>query len=571
MSFADFPSAIDQVDILRWATFEPYFTDLQLRDFSNGDLRRWLEDWSRLSALLWEAEAVVYIEKTLNTADKKKEKNFLDFIDNVQPLASVADQKLKERLLALQPTGPAVSDLAITLRSMKNQADLFRDENVPLQMELAKLGSEYDKINGAMTASWDGEQKNLSQLSIYLKDKDRAVRERAWRTTMALWQEQRSLLDKLFVDMLALRCRLAANADLENFRAYAFRKYDRFAYTAEDCFTFHQAIEEVVVPAARRIYDRKLSRLGLTSLRPWDLEVDTSDQPPLHPYEGQDQLVQGGLNVFQEVDPVLARHFAAMAEENLLDLDTRAGKALGGYCSMLHLRRRPFIFMNGVGTHDDVQTLLHEAGHAFHVFEAAALPLIWQLDPPMEFAEVASTSMELLAAPYLTKENGGFYTAAEAARARIEFFENLILFLPYMAVVDAFQHWVYLNPGQAADPANCDVAWGDLWARFLPDIDFSGFEAELVSGWHRKLHIFHVPFYYIEYGMAMLGALQVWRNALQDQAAAVAAYRRALALGGTRTLPELFAAAGSAFRFDTAMLADLVGLIERTIDELDAE
>ncbi len=251
-----------------------------------------------------------------------------------------------------------------------------------------------------------------------------------------------------------LRRRLAANADLDNFRDYAFRQYDRFAYAPDDCFTFHQAIEDVVVPAARRIYDRKLSRLGLASLRPWDVEVDTSDQPPLHPYEGQDQLIQGGLNIFQEVDPVLARHFATMAEENLLDLDTRAGKALGGYCSTLPLRKRPFIFMNGVGTHDDVQTLLHEAGHAFHVFETAALPLTWQLESPMEFAEVASTSMELLSAPYLTKENGGFYTAAESARARIEHLEGLILFMPYMAVVDAFQHWVYTNPDQANDPAN---------------------------------------------------------------------------------------------------------------------
>jgi oligoendopeptidase F len=570
MSFSTFPSTIDQVEILRWETYEPYFADLQQREISEDNLRRWLEDWSRLSAFLYEAEAMVYIKKTLDTADEKREQDFLDFVNDVEPSAKVADQQLKERFLALKPAGQAVSDLEISLRDMKNQADLFREENVPLQTELAKLGNEYDKITGGMTADWEGEQKNLSQLSVFLKEKDRAIRERAWHTMMGLWQDQREKLDKLYVDMLALRRQAAANAGLESYRDYAFRHYNRFAYTPDDCFTFHQAIEEVVVPAARRIYERKCRRLGLDSLRPWDVEVDTSDEPPLHPYEGQDELIQGSLNIIQDVDPALARYFATMAEENLLDLDTRAGKALGGYCEGLPVRKRPFIFMNGVGTHDDVQTLLHEAGHAFHVFEAASLPLFWQFDPPTEFAEVASMSMELFSAPYLTKEFGGFYTPAESARARIEHLEGIILFLPYMAVVDAFQQWVYTHPDEAGDSDRCDAAWDDLWTRFVPDIDYSGFEAERVSGWHRKLHIFHYPFYYIEYGMAQVGALQVWRNALQDQAAAVAAYRHALALGGTKTLPELFAAAGAEFRFDTGMLTDLVGLIERTIGELEA-
>jgi oligoendopeptidase F len=259
-----------------------------------------------------------------------------------------------------------------------------------------------------------------------------------------------------------------------------------------------------------------------------------------------------------------------MVEENLLDLDTRAGKALGGYCSTLPLRRRPFIFMNVAGTHNDVQTLLHEAGHAFHVFATSELPLVWQIESPMEFAEVASMSMELLSAPYLTKDYGGFYTPGEAARARIEHLEGGLLFLPYMAVVDAFQHWVYTHADAAANPANCDAAWGELWDRFMPDVDFSGFENERVSGWHRKLHIFHVPFYYVEYGMAQLGALQVWRNALNDQAGAVVSYREALALGGTKPLPGLFEAAGAEFRFDTEMLADLVELVEDTIEELEA-
>ncbi len=569
MSFSTFPTSIDQIDVLQWKTFEPYFESLRSREVEEVDLRQWLEDWSRLSALLWEAGAMVHIKKSLDTADKSREQDFLEFVSNVQPPATIADQELKERFLAMNPTGSAVSDLTIVLRNMRNQADLFRQENVPLQTELAKLGNEYDKITGAMVSDWEGEEKNLSQLSVFLKDKKRSLRERAWKTMMALWLAHREELNKLYVDMLKLRQQVAANTGLDNYRDYTFRNYDRFAYTPDDCFTFHKAIEEVVVPAARRLYEKKRKRLGLASLRPWDVEVDTSDAPPLKPYEGQDALVQGGLNIFQDVDPALARHFATMAEENLLDLDTRAGKALGGYCSTLPLRRRPFIFMNGAGTHDDVQTLLHEAGHAFHVFETAGLPLVWQIDSPMEFAEVASMSMELLSAPYLTKDYGGFYTPGEAARARIEHLEGAILFLPYMAVVDAFQHWVYTNVHAAMDPANCDATWSDLWDRFMPDIDFSGIEDERVSGWHRKLHIFHLPFYYIEYGMAQLGALQVWRNALNNQAGAVASYREALALGGTKTLPALFEAAGVEFRFDSAMLAELVELVESTIEELE--
>jgi oligoendopeptidase F len=370
--------------------------------------------------------------------------------------------------------------------------------------------------------------------------------------------------------MLVLRQQLAENAGLPDYRAYAFRQFARFDYTPEDCFTFHEAIETAVVPAARRIYEKKRQRLGLDVLRPWDVDVDTSTAPPLTPYQDQDELIQGSLNILNHVDPALGRHFATMAEENLLDLETRQGKALGGYCTELRVRKRPFIFMNGVGIHDDVQTLLHEAGHAFHVFEATDLPLIWQSDAPMEFCEVASMSMELMAAPYLAKDNGGFYSTSEAARARIEHLEGIITFLPYMAVVDAFQHWVYTHPEEAVKSAACDRVWQALWQRFMPDVDWAGHEEICMSGWHRKLHIFTVPFYYIEYGMAQIGALQVWQNAIQDEKTAVAAYRKALALGGTSTLPDLFTTAGAEFRFDTTLLAKLVTLIEQTISDLEA-
>jgi oligoendopeptidase F len=568
MVFSTFPQSTDEINPRRWETFAPYFDELLARPLTNSNIREWLNDWSRLLRLYEESGAMIYVEKSLDTADTEKEQAFLDYIHNVEPKARVADQSLKERLFTLDVPD---EDMALVLRNMRNEAELFRDSNIPLLTELARLDNEYDKITGGLKTDWEGEEKNLVQLGLFLKEKERLVRERAWEKTMDLWLSQRQQLNKLYADMLALRCQVASNAGLPDYRAYAFREKGRFDYTPEDCYTFHEAIEKVVVPAAQRIYEKKRQRLGLDVLQPWDILVDTSDAPSLRPYEGQDELIQGSLNIFNSVDPELGRYFAVMAEDGLLDLDTRAGKALGGYCMTLAMRKRPFIFMNGVGVHDDVQTMLHEAGHAFHVFETAALPLYWQAEKPMEFAEVASMAMEKIGAPYLTKENGGFYTASEAARARIEHLESEILFLPYMAVVDAFQHWVYTHPEAAADAAHCDKAWDDLWARFMPGFDWAGFEEARMTGWHRKPHIFTAPFYYIEYGMAQVGALQVWRNSLSDQAGALAAYRHALSLGGTKTLPELFAAAGAEFRFDTDMLTDLIALVENMIEELEKE
>ncbi|MBP6804426.1 MAG: M3 family oligoendopeptidase [Chloroflexi bacterium] len=567
MNFPLLPTTLNDTIVTDWQAFAPYFAALQTAEITPTDIDEWLLYWSDLRRLVGEALATLSIQKTIDTTDVAKEQAYLDFIENVLPQVMVADQVLKQRLLALALEDR--DDLALILRAMRNEADLFRDENVPLQTRLAKLDNDYDKVTGGLKTDWNGEPHNLSQLGQYQMDKDRQVRERAWNMTMDLWLSQREMLNKLYADMLELRQQVAENADVPDYRAYVFREYGRFDYTPDDCLIFHQAIETAVVPAALRIYEKKRTRLGLSQLRPWDILVDTNDQPSLKPYQGQDQLIQGALNILNQVDVALGRYFAVMAEENLLDLQTRPGKALGGYCATLPKQKRPFIFMNGVGLHDDVQTLLHEAGHAFHVFETANIPLIWQTDAPMEFCEVASMSMELLAAPYLTHDFGGFYTPVEAARARIEHLEGIITFLPYMAVVDAFQHWVYTHPREAASSDNCDNAWNNLWVRFMPGVDWTGYENVQMSGWHRKLHIFGVPFYYVEYGMAQVGALQVWRNARQDQAQAVAAYRQALALGSTKTLPELFAAAGAEFRFDTAMLTDLVNLIETTVEELE--
>jgi oligoendopeptidase F len=304
-------------------------------------------------------------------------------------------------------------------------------------------------------------------------------------------------------------------------------------------------------------------------LRPWDTHARAPHEAPLRPFGDGAELAERGEAVLTRVDGELGGHFATLRREGFLDLDNRKGKAPGGYCAYFPVARRPFIFMNAVGLPGDVRTLLHEAGHAFHDFEMARLPYHQQRDAPIEFAEVASMAMELLAAPYLRRSDGGYYDQAEYARARIEHLEGILTFWPYMAVVDGFQHWAYTNPEAAADPAACDAAWDRLWGRFMHGVDWSGLDAERMTGWHRKQHIYRYPFYYVEYGLAQLGAVQVWRNALSDQAGAVAAYRRALALGGTATLPDLFQAAGARFAFDAGALREAVELIEGTIGALE--
>jgi oligoendopeptidase F len=304
-------------------------------------------------------------------------------------------------------------------------------------------------------------------------------------------------------------------------------------------------------------------------LRPWDLNVDPLGRPALHPFSSPGELVEKASAIFHQVDPQLGAYFEIMRRENLLDVENRKHKAPGGYCTDFPVVRKPFIFMNAVGLHEDVQTILHEGGHAFHVFETASLPYHPQLQVGLEMMEVASTAMELLAAPYLVSSQGGFYTEQEAARARIEQLEQTILFWPYMAVVDAFQHWAYQNPAAAAGPENCAAQWAGLWRLYMTGVDWSGLEDEMETGWQRKLHIHQVPFYYVEYGLAALGALQIWRNALQDQPGAVAAYRRALALGGTQPLPRLYETAGAKFAFDQTTLSEMVYLAERTIETLE--
>jgi len=569
----DLPSTPAALINWKWEEIKSHYADLAVHPLTAANADVWLTDWTRLGEKLEEMYFRLALANSVNTADKKAEQRLNRFLDTIFPPAMAAEQKLKEKLLAskLEPEG-----FAIPLRNMRAEADLFREANLPLLAEQQKLSLEYDKIFGAQTVEWEGKEVTLTQLRTVFEEPERSKREKAWRLIAERQLADRKAVNELWQKFMALRAKIAANAGKPSFREYAWQQKLRFDYTPEDCKSFQKAILEVAVPAASRIYARRRKALGVDKLCPWDLTDGWYSRPPeppgqpvLKPFEDIDTLNRKISAIFHKVDPQLGEYFDIMLEEGLTDLENRKNKAPGAFCTSFTSLRRPFIFANSVGTHDDVMTTLHESGHAFHVFETAKVKYIQQLSVPMEFAEVASMGMELLASPYLTRKDGGFYTQAEAARARVEHLERNILFWPFMAVVDAFQHWVYENPEDGSNADKCDAKWGELWDRFIPGVDWSGLEDVKATGWQRKLHIHQIPFYYVEYGLAQLGAVQIWGNALTDQARAVADYRKALSLGGMVTLPELFATAGARFAFDADTLKKAVDLMEKVIVELE--
>ena len=549
-----------------WSQIEPHYQALVESPIGQEDITAWLADWSRLQDLIYERHQRHYVATTLDTTDKQAELDYDHFLDEIYPQAQAADQRLKQKLL---DSGIEPKDFEIPLRNMRAQAKLFRQANLPLLSEELKLANEYARVISLQTIEWEGQELTIDQVNPLLQATDRSKREEVWRLARQRQLADREAINEIWVKLMDLRRRLADKADLPDYRAYRWRQMLRFDYTPEDCGAFRHAIREMIVPAALRSYERRRERLGLETLRPWDLNVDPFNRPALRPFDDVAELEAKSAAIFHQIDPQFGAYFDSMRQDGMLDLENRKGKAPGGYCTDYTAIRKAFIFMNAVGVHDDVQTLIHEGGHAFHVYESANLPYHSQLAVPMEFAEVASMSMEFLAGPYLTGEEGVFYTSAEAARARIEHLEFSLQFWPYMAVVDEFQHWAYENHVAASDPANCDQKWGELWDTYMIGVDWSGFDDQKLTGWHRKEHIFEVPFYYVEYGLAQLGAVQVWQNAQRDQATAVADYRRSLSLGGTVSLPKLFDVAGARFAFDSRTLGEAVDLMENTIAELE--
>lgn len=569
MNFTSLPTDAKSILAMKWQDYEHFYSDLESRSLNESTIDAWLDDWSALASCIDEQFTRLQVVTSQYTADEELQKQFDTFLDEGQPAAKAADQNIKEKLLAsgLRPNG-----FEIALKMMQTEAEIFRAENLPLLAEEQKLANQYDKIMGATTVMWDGEEKTFWEMyTMYSYETERAVRERAWKALAERMYQNRDAINALWEKFMAVRLKIAENAGYPDYRTYMWKRKFRFDYTPEDCKSFHAAIEEVVVPAAQRVYERRRQRLGIEATRPWDRNVDQFGGSSLRPAKTVPELNSKALNVFEKVDPKFRKYYQTMMDHNLLDLESRKNKASGAYSLCYNVARLPFIFMSHTNTQLDVETILHEGGHAFHSFECAHLRYHQKAETyvPPEFAEVASMGMELLASPYLSQGPGSFYTAEENARARISHLESFIVFLPYMALVDAFQHWIYENPTEASDGKKCEEQWGELWDRFMKGIDFSGFDQYKKTYWHAQGHIHTSPFYYIEYGLALLGALQVFGNARVDQKQAVTDYRKALALGSTVSLPELFAAAGANFAFDGDTLKKAVDLMEEVIDEME--
>jgi oligoendopeptidase F len=559
------PESPDAFKEAVWEDILPFFEELASRPLDKGNVEQWLADWSRFESLLSEASALASFAYTCDTADPAREAAQLRFGTQISPKAQEQRVRLQKRLVDL---GYVREGLETTVERFRNQMQIFNEANVPLSAELSKLTTEWSKVIGSMTVQWDGAEKTPSQLLPYLESGDRGVRERAFRLRAKPYIENRDTIVGIFDGMYTLRQQTARNAGFDNFRDYAHQEKNRFAYTPEDCMGFHEAVEKAVLPAVQRIHDRRRREMKLDKLRPWDTSVDPLGRPALKPFADMPTFIDRAASIFGHVDPDFRGYYETMVDAKLLDLENRKGKAPGAYSQSLNFRKQPLIFMNAVGVDDDVRTLLHESGHAFHSFEASRLPLLFQRHPGSEMAEVASMSMELLASPFIDKQSGGYYTEDEERRSRAELLEGIVLFFPHCASVDAFQHWIYLDEA-GSDADSRDAKWLELRRRFEGDaVDWSGLDKERIARWYQQPHFFTSPFYYIEYGIAQLGALQVWRNSLKDPKEAVRKYRASLSLGATQPLPELFKAAGARLVFDGAGMSELITVVEDELSKL---
>jgi len=552
-----------EVDLGNWSQVEPLFDHLEANltpAGTSGELERWLLSWSEVSAALDEESAKRYIAMTCHTDNPEAEKAYLHFVEQIEPRLKPRQFKLAQLYVAhpARTTLPA-ERYRVFDRDTKVHVELFRPENVPLETEEAKLSQQYQKLAGSLTVHFRGEEKTLVQMARYLEETDRGLRQETWELVTQRRLQEADKFDEIFDELVKVRQKIASNAGFENYRDYVFKRLGRFDYTPADCVKFHEAVEQEVMPVVRELHAQRRHQLNLDTLRPWDLTVDPLNRPPLRPFDQVDEMVGRTQRIFQRLDGELAVGFQQMEQLRLLDLGNRKGKAPGGYQSSLPEARLPFIFMNAIGIQRDVETILHEAGHAFHSLATRQEDLYAYRGAQIEFCEVASMSMELLGNEFLEE----FYRAPEATRARQTHLEGIMSILPWIATVDAFQHWIYTHPGHSRTER--ERAWVDLMNRFGGEVDWHGHEEARARLWHRQLHIFIHAFYYIEYGIAQLGALQVWANYRKERQGALNRYKGALKLGGSVPLPQLFEAAGCRFEFGRATMAPLMDLVRKEL------
>jgi len=533
--------------ITTWEELEPYFKALLERPInSREDLEKWLKDMSELEAVISEDACWRQIKMTCDTENKVLEEAFTFFCMEIQPKIQPYADQLNRKLVNC----PYIDELDqkeffTYLRSVRKSIDLFREANVPIQAELSVMQQQFGVISGKMTVTVNGQEYTLQQAAKFLEDPNRAIREEVYMKINQRRFEDKDTLNDLFGKLVAKRQDIARNAGFDNFRDYKFKELGRFDYTKEDCFQFHQAVKEHILPLVNTIYENKKKKLGLDTLRPWDLEAEPAGIKPLTPFKTPQELLDKTISCFQELRPFFADCLKQMNEMKRLDLDSRKGKAPGGYNCPLAETGAPFIFMNAAGQMGDVTTMIHEGGHAVHSFLAHRLELSSFKEYPMEIAEVASMAMELFSMDYWEVF---FPDAEDLRRAKEHQLERVITIFPWIATIDKFQHWIYENPTHTVDERT--AAWYRILQEFTsPVLDFSGLEEFRKIGWQRQLHLFEVPFYYIEYGIAQLGAIGMWMQYKQNPKQALDNYMKALSLGGTRTLPELYRTAGLEFNF----------------------
>jgi len=552
--------------IKTWDDLEPFFKDLDERKIhSVAELEKWLKDASELEAAISEDVCWRQIKMTCDTENKELESSFNYFMLEIQPKIQPWSDKLNRKLMDSPFTDELDQSKYFTyLRNVKKNIDLFRESNISLQAELNVMQQQFGVISGKMTVIINGQEFTLQQAAKFLEDPDRDIREEAYRKINERRLQDKDELNKLFTSLLEKRQQVALNAGFENFRDYRFVELGRFDYTKEDCYQFHEAVRLHVMPLVNQIYETKKKKLGLDSLRPWDIEAEPLGTAPLRPFKTGDELTEKTIECFAQLKPFFADCLEKMKEMGHLDLESRKGKAPGGYNCPLAESGAPFIFMNAAGTLDDVTTMVHEGGHAVHSFLAHELELTGFKEYPTEFAEVASMSMELFT---MNHWEVFFENKEELRRAKEQQLERVITIFPWIATIDKFQHWIYENP-QHTEEQRAEQ-WLKIFNEFTsPVIDISGLEDYRKYSWQRQLHLFEVPFYYIEYGIAQLGAVGLWQQYRENPASAVNNYIKALELGGTKTLPELFKTAGLRFDFSPANISNLMSFVKKELDAL---
>ncbi len=556
----------ENLTISDWETIEPYFKNLLERKInSKEELEKWLKDMSELEAAISEDVCWRQIKMTCDTTDKKLEESFnffcMEIQPKIQPYAFALNKKLVE--------SPYISELDqekffTYLRSIRKSIELFREENIPIQAELSMLQQQYGMITGKMTIEVNGQSYTLQQASKFFESHDRKLREEVYRKINERRLQDKDELNKLFNELIKRRNQEALNAGFENYRDYKFKELGRFDYTKEDTFRFHESVRLHVVPLVNKIYQKKKLKLKLETLRPWDIEAQPEGTEPLTPFETGSELLNKSIECFTRLRPFFGDCLRQMNAMNHLDLESRNGKAPGGYNMPLAESGAPFIFMNAAGQMHDVTTMVHEGGHAVHSFLAHPLKLTGFKEYPMEIAEVASMAMELFSMDHW---DVFFDNKEDLIRAKEHQLERVITIFPWIAVIDKFQHWIYENPNHSVEERS--QKWVEIFNEFSDDvIDYSGLEKYVENGWQKQLHLYEVPFYYIEYGIAQLGAIGLWMQYKKDPEKALDNYVKALSLGGTKTLPELYNAAGLKFDFSSENIKTLMEFVNEEMDQL---